>query len=138
MRRYRSRISGPLLDRIDLQLEVQPVKYEDLANRTPAESSSEIRKRVIAAREIQKKRFENTDITCNAFIPPSMMGEICKLEENAEKLLSSAFLRLGMTARSYDRVLRVSRTIADLAGEDRITSAHLAEAIQYRFADRNG
>lgn len=133
VREYRRKISGPLLDRIDIQMDIRPVPLKELSERKPAESSAEIRKRVLAAREIQLKRYEGTDITCNADMLPSQLAEFCRPDEAGQQLLDSAFKRLGMTARSYDRVLRLSRTIADLVGEEQISAGHIAEAIQYRF-----
>lgn len=130
---YRKKISGPLLDRIDIQMDVRPVPLQDLSERKPAESSACIRQRVIAARERQLKRYEGTSVTCNADMLPSQMAQFCKPDAMGQKLMDAAFERLGMTARSYDRVLRLARTIADLEGEETISAAHIAEAIQYRF-----
>lgn len=131
VQRYRSRISGPLLERFDLQVEVDPVSYEDLATTEKAESSADIRKRVQTAREIQKARFAGTSIFCNAQIPAGKLQQYCPMEDAAEKLIQDAFDRLGLSARSYDRLLKVSRTIADLAGSDCILRRHMAAAIQY-------
>ncbi len=133
VRNYRKKISGPLLDRIDIQLDVRPVPLKELSARKPAESSADIRKRVVAARERQLERYKETSVTCNADMLPSQLAEFCKPDPEGQQLLDSAFERLGMTARSYDRVLRLARTIADLAGEQTISAAHIAEAIQYRF-----
>jgi len=129
---YMRRISGPLLDRIDMHIEVPSVEYEAMQRRETPEKSSSIRERVNAAREIQKKRFAGTDVSCNAYMTPAMMGKYCKLDEAGETLMRGAFERLGLTARSHDRILRMARTIADLAGSENIEVAHLAEAIQYR------
>lgn len=126
------RISGPLLDRIDMHVEVPSVEYEAMRRREQPESSQEIRRRVNAARELQKARFAGTDVSCNAFMTPSMVGQFCRLDEAGEKLMKNAFDRLGLTGRSHDRILRMARTIADLDGGGDITAAHLAEAIQYR------
>lgn len=134
--RYRKRISGPLLDRIDLQIAVQPVPLESLAERQPAEPSAAIRKRVVAAREIQRKRYEGTAIRCNAEMSGALLAEYGQPDEAGQKLLNAAFARLGMTARSYDRVIRVARTIADLDRAEMILAEHVAEAIQYRFPER--
>ena len=131
IQRYRSRISGPLLERFDLQVEVDPVSYEDLTTTEPIETSADIRKRVQAAREIQEKRFSGTSIFCNAQIPAGKLQQYCPMEETAERLVQDAFDRLGLSARSYDRLLKVGRTIADLAGSACILRRHMAAAIQY-------
>ena len=133
--KYVSKISGPLLDRMDLQVSVPSVEFEAMRRREKAESSAAVRERVNAARDIQKKRFAGTPITCNAYMTAPMVGEFCRLDEAGEKLLKGAFDRLGLTARSHDKLLRVARTIADLDGSERIESFHLAEAIQYRNTD---
>lgn len=135
---YLRRVSGPLLDRIDLQIAVQPVKYEALQARgkQSGESSADMRARILAARARQQTRFTGTSIATNADIPPARLADWCALDESAERLLASAFARLGMTARAHDRILRVARTIADLAGAEIIGSPHLAEALGYRFVDR--
>ena len=137
VRAYRKRISGPLLDRIDLHISVPAVPYEDLRERTPAEPSSAIRERVNAARAIQRRRFEGTELHCNAQLTPELLRETCRLEPAAQDLLRDAFDKLGLSARSYDRILRVARTIADLAGGGDIALTHVAEAIQYRTLDRD-
>jgi len=129
---YQKRISGPLLDRIDMHIEVPAVKYEELSKRTPGESSAAIRERVQRARDRQTARFAGTGVSCNAHIPPSMMAEVCRLDEAAEAFMKLAFARLGLTARSYDKMLRLARTIADLAGAETIDRGHIAEALQYR------
>lgn len=131
--RYRKRISGPLLDRIDLQVEVQPVPLEALAKRKKAESSAEIRERVIAAREIQSRRYQGTTIRCNAQMVSAQLAQYGNPDEAGQALLNAAFERMGMTARSYDRIVRVARTIADLNGDEVISAQHIAEAVQYRF-----
>ena len=129
---YMRRISGPLLDRIDMHIEVPSVEYEAMRRRQAPESSAAIRARVNAAREIQKKRFAGTPVSCNAYMTPAMIGRHCALDAAGEKLMQSAFDRLGLTGRSHDRILRMARTIADLENCERIEASHLAEAIQYR------
>ncbi len=134
--RYLSKVSGPLLDRIDLHIEVPPVEFDQLSARQKAESSASIRERVNAARARQQARFAGTDIVSNARIPTSKLKEFCPLTEAASTLLKGAFERMGLSARAYDRLLKVARTIADLDNSDVIDTAHIAEAIQYRSLDR--
>ena len=129
---YMQRISGPLLDRIDMHIDVPSVEYEAMRRKEQPEPSSAIRERVNAAREVQKKRFAGTEVSCNAYMTPAMIGQYCALDAAGEKLMQGAFERLGLTARSHDRILRMARTIADLEGSEHIEAAHLAEAIQYR------
>ena len=129
---YLRRISGPLLDRIDMHVEVPSVEYEAMRRREAPESSAEVRRRVNAAREIQKARFAGTEVSCNAYMTPAMIGKYCELDAAGDRLMKSAFERLTLTGRSHDRILRMARTIADLDGSENIESAHLAEAIQYR------
>jgi magnesium chelatase family protein len=139
VQRYLNRVSGPLLDRIDLQVEVTPVSFAELAEARPAECSKSVRERVIAAREIQKKRFANIPNTyCNAQIPTRSLKEICGIDSAGAALLKTAMERLKLSARAYDRILKVSRTVADLSGSNRILPEHLSEAIQYRSLDRQG
>ena len=133
--RYVEKISGPLLDRMDLHVTVPSVEFEAMRRREKAESSAAVRSRVNKARGVQKKRFAGTSVLCNAQMEPGMVGEFCKLDASGEKLLKGAFERLGLTARSHDRLLRVARTIADLEGSADIEDTHLAEAIQYRNTD---
>ena len=137
VRLYRKKISGPMLDRIDLHIMVPSVAYEQLKDRRPAESSESIRERVNEARRRQMERYRGSGIFCNAQLTPGMMREACPLTENAQALLGSVFDALGLSARSYDRILKVARTIADLEGAHRLEERHIAEAIQYRSLDRN-
>ena len=134
--RYLGRISGPMLDRLDLHIEVPPVDYESLKTTGKEETSEEIRKRVNAARQIQNKRYEGTGITCNARLLPSMLSEFCQMTEDAEALLKASFDRLGMSARAYDRILKVARTIADLNSSEIIEKEHIFSAISFRSLDR--
>ena len=125
-----------MLDRIDLQVNVPSVEYEQLKNRTPGESSESIRGRVNAAREIQKKRYMGTNVGYNAVLTPGMMREACQLDPKGETFIRRAFEGLGLTARAYDRILKVARTVADLEVEENIRVEYLAEAVQYRGLDR--
>ena len=129
--RYRSRISGPMLDRIDIVVEVPAVHFEDLRSRREAESSEAVKQRVNAARRIQNQRFGSTGM-CNARMGPAQMRQYCALDEDGAGLMKDAFEILGLTARSYDRILKVARTVADLEGSKEICAHHIAEAIQYR------
>ena len=135
VRAYHSRISGPLLDRIDIIVEAPALEYEELKNRAPAESSAEIKKRVNKARARQQERFAGTDIASNADMNTKALNTYCVLTPECEELMHQAFDRMGLTARSYDRILRVARTIADLEGAEDIGAEHIAEAIQYRTYD---
>jgi magnesium chelatase family protein len=137
--KYLSRISGPLLDRIDLHIEVTPVPFKELSNNRLSEKSEDIRKRVMQAREVQKARFENEEGTySNAQMSAKQLRTYCQIDETGSQLLNAAMERLGLSARAYDRILKVSRTIADLEGAPSIQADHLAEAIQYRSLDREG
>ncbi|MEM6260857.1 MAG: YifB family Mg chelatase-like AAA ATPase [Bacteroidota bacterium] len=137
VQRYLSKISGPLMDRIDLHIEVTPVPFEELASREPGESSKDIRGRVIMARERQLDRFkEYPDIYSNALMPSRMVRKVCKIDKQGEMLLKIAMKKLDLSARAFDRILKVSRTIADLGDKPDILPEHLAEAIQYRSLDR--
>ncbi|CAM4387474.1 Magnesium chelatase family protein [Flavobacterium terrigena] len=139
MQRYLSKISGPLLDRIDIHIEVTPVPFEKLSETRKAESSVEIRKRVTAARNLQTQRFENYNhIHYNAQMSSKLIREYCALDEASLQLLKTAMERLNLSARAYDRILKVSRTIADLENSENVYSHHIAEAIQYRSLDREG
>ncbi|MEI6306357.1 MAG: YifB family Mg chelatase-like AAA ATPase, partial [Deltaproteobacteria bacterium] len=134
--RYRSRISGPLLDRIDIHIEVPAVKYRDLADRGEAESSVAISARVERSRKIQAVRFKGTKIHCNAQMTPRYIKKFCELDANGNRMLELVTDKLGLSARTYTRILKVARTIADLDGSEHIHEAHIAEAIQYRSLDR--
>jgi magnesium chelatase family protein len=134
--RYRQRISGPLLDRIDLHVEARPVEYDALAAKTGGEPSADIRTRVAAVRAMQAQRYQGLGFTCNAQLPSGMLRRYCPLAPAAEKLLRGAFERMGYSARAYDRILRVARTIADMNGVEQIGAAELMEALQYRRMDR--
>lgn len=137
IQKYMSKISGPLLDRIDIHIEVPAVKYKELSSNVKGEKSNEIRKRVVAAREIQTERFKDKPgIHNNADMPVSEIRKYCKLDEQSSELLKMAMTKLGLSARAYDRILKVSRTIADLENSENIQPAHISEAIQYRSLDR--
>ncbi|MBL7751570.1 MAG: YifB family Mg chelatase-like AAA ATPase, partial [Chitinophagaceae bacterium] len=139
VQKYLNKVSGPLLDRIDLHVEVTPVAFSELSSLRQTESSASIRERVIKAREIQAERYkENTGIYCNAQISSKMLKEICVIDSAGANMLKSAMTKLNLSARAYDRILKVSRTIADLAGTPQIQPEHLAEAIHYRSLDREG
>ncbi|MBR5251276.1 MAG: ATP-binding protein, partial [Oscillospiraceae bacterium] len=134
---YKAKLSGPLMDRIDLYVNVSGVKYEELAGESEeGESSAQILERVMAARAMQAKRFEGTNITANATIPPALVGQMCKTTKAAQKVLERAFRSLGLSARSYDKILKVARTIADLEQSELIEEMHMLEAVQYRNFDR--
>lgn len=138
VQKYLNRISGPLMDRIDLHVEVTPVPVRELATASASEPSHDIRQRVIKAREIQSVRFaELKNVHCNAQMSTKMAKEVCVIQSAGQNLLTKAMDKLGLSARAYDRILKVSRTIADLAGSDNIQPEHLAEAIQYRSLDRD-
>ncbi len=134
--KYLQRISGPLLDRIDIHIEVPRLKHEELMSKSAGEPSSWIRARVRNAREIQQKRFKGTKIYCNAQMSSKHIKQYCKLTPEAEGMLKQAIEQLRLSARAYDRILKLSRTIADLAQSDVIGIEHIAEAVQYRSLDR--
>ena len=131
-----SKISGPLLDRIDIQIEVTPVKYQKLDDTTEVESSSSIKQRVNKARKIQIERYKEEGIFSNAELTPKLTQKYCKLDEQSKLLLQKAFEKLGLSARAYGRILKVARTIADLDESENILQKHIAEAIQYRSLDK--
>ncbi len=135
-KRYVSRISGPMLDRIDIHIEVPPVDFEKLSSKVPSESSAEIKKRVNAARKIQVERFKGSGITCNAKMDAAMTREFCRPTPDALVLLEQIFNKLNFSARAYDKILRVSRTVADLENSQHIETSHIAQAVQYRSLDR--
>ncbi|MGN1131145.1 MAG: YifB family Mg chelatase-like AAA ATPase [Ruminococcus sp.] len=134
--KYLNRVSGPLLDRFDIHIEVPPVEYDDLSSTKNEESSLEIKKRVNKAREIQNKRFENSQTKCNAKLSDLEFEKYCSISEDANVLLKSAFEQMGLSARAYNRIIKVARTIADLDSSENIESQHIAEAVQYRSLDR--
>jgi len=138
VQRYLNKISGPLLDRIDLHVEVTPVSFDQMTENRKAEDSAAIRERVIKARAIQTARLKDHGLHSNAMMPSQMVKDICQINDAGRILLKTAMERLGLSARAYDRILKVSRTIADLAGSEEIKIEHLAEAIQYRSLDRDG
>ena len=135
-KRYNDKISGPVLDRIDIHIEVAPVNYEQLRGDRKEETSEVIRERVNRARAIQTERFKGTNVKCNAKMTPRLTRRYCVLSEEADSLLKESFDALGMSPRAYDKILRISRTIADLEGSENIELDHVAEAIQYRNLDR--
>lgn len=137
IQRYRNKISGPLLDRIDIQIEVPRLNYEDIETKYVGESSTCIKSRVEEARKRQLERFKNWGIRCNSQMTSKLVNKFCQTTEDAKELLITAFQQLGLSMRAYDRILKISRTIADLAGEQLITKKHVAEAIQYRILDRS-
>jgi magnesium chelatase family protein len=137
MQRYISKISGPLLDRIDIHIEVPQVQYRELRSAAASEGSAEIRARVLAARDCQNKRFVTDRIFINAQMHTRQIRTYCELSPEAERLLERAMQQQGLSARAHDRILKVARTIADLEAQPNITVGHIAEAIQYRTLDRS-
>lgn len=133
---YMGKISGPLLDRIDIQVEVTPVKYQKLESDEQPETSEEIRKRVNKARRIQIQRYLNLGIYSNSELTPKLIEKYCKLDKKGKEILQNAFKKLGLSARAHGRILKVARTIADLDGKENIEVNHILEAIQYRNLDR--
>jgi magnesium chelatase family protein len=136
IQRYVSKISGPLLDRIDIHIDVPAVKFKELASDAPGEPSDAIRERVERARRVQLERFHSEKIFCNAQMTPRLIRKYCVIDSASKGLLENAITRLGLSARAYDRILKVSRTLADLQGRPDITPEHVSEAIQYRTLDR--
>ncbi len=136
IQRYLARVSGPLLDRIDLHIQVPAVQYKELVQDEKPEESAAIRDRILAARRIQNKRLEAFGIYCNAQMTPRTLRRFCRLDGESQKQMENAITRIGLSARAYDRILRVSRTIADLEGSEKIQARHVSEAIQYRTLDR--
>ena len=133
---YLSKISGPLLDRFDIHVDIAPVEYEQLVSEKREDSSAEIRERVVAARKLQTKRFEGTSITCNARITSEIIREVCVLDRDAESFIHNIFDKLGLSARAYDRILKTARTVADLDGAELIRRSDIAQAAQYRSLDK--
>jgi len=134
--KYLSKISGPLLDRMDIQIEVSPVYYEDLNSKNKEESSKEIKERVLNARHIQSNRYKGSNVYTNSQLTSKQVSKYCKIDSDSEALLKIAFDSLGLSARAYNKILKVARTIADLENSDNILQKHIAEAIQYRTLDR--
>ena len=138
VQKYLGKISGPLLDRIDLQIDILPLSFEEMSKTTISEPSSKIREKVVAARKIQEERYKSHPlIHCNAQMTSSLLREFCVLDDKALKVLKTAMSKLDLSARAYDRILKVARTIADYEGSENITSVHIAEAISYRNLDRS-
>jgi len=132
-----ARSSGPLLDRLDIHIEVPPVPFRELSNQTGGTNSETMKAQVVAAREIQKQRFGKGNLRLNGRMLPSEIRKYCKLESDAESLLKNAMEEMGLSARAHDKILRIGRTIADLEAAENITAAHLSEAINYRTLDRS-
>lgn len=138
IQKYMNKISGPLLDRIDIQCEIQAIPFKDLSKAEPRESSAQIRERVMKARTIQTERFKDSKlIHCNAQMTDRMIHQYCELDAETLNILQTAMERLNLSARAYSRILKVARTIADLASSEKIQSMHIAEAIGYRNLDRS-
>ena len=137
MQRYMNKISGPLLDRIDLHIEVNPVPFDDLSQERKGEKSNVIRDRVMKARNLQTTRFSNSNVHYNSQMGPKELDAFCELDDVSKNLIKIVMERLNLSARAYDRIIRVGRTIADLDNSDKILPKHISEAIQYRSLDRN-
>ena len=136
IRKYQQRVSGPLLDRIDIHIEVPRLTPDDLLRTQPGEPSEAIRERVVRARQIQQKRFEGTNVRCNAQMTTRMLRQFCPLSDDVKTMLRQVSQQMGISARAFDRIVKLARTIADLTGEEHIGLTHVAEAIQYRSLDR--
>jgi magnesium chelatase family protein len=136
IRKYQQRVSGPLLDRIDIHIEVPRLTPDDLLRTQPGEPSEAIRERVVRARQIQQKRFEGTNVRCNAQMTTRLLRQFCPLSDDVKAMLRQVSQQMGISARAFDRIVKLARTIADLAGEEHIGLPHVAEAIQYRSLDR--
>ena len=134
--KYMGKISGPLLDRIDIQIEVSPVKYEKLQKEEMPEGSEEIKNRVNNARRIQLQRYKDENIFSNSALTPKLINKYCKLDNESKRILGQAFEKMGLSARAYGRILKVARTIADLENSENIQKHHITEAIQYRSLDK--
>ena len=133
---YRSKVSGPLMDRIDIHIEVPAIQFNEISSDTPGEPSSSIRRRVTRARIAQQERFKSDGIYANAHMKPRHIRKYCRIDEASQNLMESAMNRLGLSARAYNRILKVARTIADIEGSEKIATEHISEAIQYRSLDR--
>ena len=136
IKKYLNRISGPLLDRMDLYVEADHVEYNKLDSKEVLETSAQIRKRVNQARKLQRERYQRDGIFTNAELTPKLLEKFCQLDRKSKKILETAFQKLGLSARAYERILKVARTIADLEEKETIQEIHIAEAIQYRSLDR--
>ena len=136
--RYKARLSGPLLDRIDLTVNLNPVKYTDWNQKSEGETSAQIRARVLQARQVQQQRFAGSSTTANAFMTNREIKEFCPLPPGADTILETAMRKFGLSARSLDKILKTARTIADLEGKENIETKHLVEVMQYRPLDRKG
>lgn len=135
IKRYVNKISGPMLDRIDLHIEVKPVEYEKMASDNKNETSKQIKERVDKARKIQLERYKNYGILCNSELDSTLLNEFCKLDKKSKEIMGKAFSKFGLSARAHDKILKIARTIADLDNSTNIQYKHVAEAIQYRSLD---
>jgi magnesium chelatase family protein len=137
IQQYIARISGPLIDRVDIHIDVPAVKYQELIANDPSENSATIRQRVAAARKVQQQRYASEKLFSNAQMGPRLIRKYCAIDDACQRLLEQAMTKRGLSARAYDRILKVARTIADLEGREKIVSTNISEAIQYRSLDRN-